>query len=139
MNVLPVKRYKQHPTDPNPETDSSILRVSLAKFVRRVVSPDVDDDADGPRVVSPDVDRPRVHSHDVYDDADRPRVDSPDVDDDADGPHVERAVVALVLEHFRRQVGRRADDRATERLITDDPREAEITQLYLRMKQQYVK
>ena len=66
----------------------------------------------------------------------RPHVVSPDVDDDADGPHVERAVVALVLEHFRRQVGRRADDRATERLITDDPREAEITQLYLRMKQQ---
>ena len=91
-----------------------------------VVSLDAEHSSDGPNVVSLD----------VKDDADPLRVVSPDVDDDADRPHVERAVVALVLEHFRRQVGRRADDRATERLITDDPREAEITQLYLRMKQQ---
>ena len=60
----------------------------------------------------------------------------PDVDDDADRPHVERAVVALVLEHFRCEVGGRADDGASERLVADDAREAEVAQPDLRMRTQ---
>lgn len=59
------------------------------------------------------------------------RLLQPDVDDDADRPHVQRAVVALVPEHLRRQVRRRADHRAPERLLADDPGEAEVTELHL--------
>lgn len=53
------------------------------------------------------------------------------VHDDAHGPHVQRAVVAVVADHLRRQVGRRAHDRAPERLLTDDAGEAKVAELHL--------
>lgn len=53
------------------------------------------------------------------------------VHDDAHRPHVQRAVVAAAVDDLRRQVGGRAHDGATERLLADDPREAEVAQLHL--------
>lgn len=55
----------------------------------------------------------------------------PDVNDDADRPHVQGSVVAFVPQHLGRQVGRRADHRAPERLLSDDPGKSKVTQLHL--------
>lgn len=55
-----------------------------------------------------------------------------DVHNDTDRPHVQRAVVALVQQDLRRQVGRCTDHRAAKRLLTDDTGKAKITQLHLR-------
>ena len=55
----------------------------------------------------------------------------PDVDDDSHRPHVQRAVVAFVPQDLGSEIRRRADHRTPERLLTDDPSEAEVTQLHL--------
>lgn len=54
-----------------------------------------------------------------------------DVDDDAHRPHVQRAVVAFAAQHLGRQVRRRPDHRAAERLLPDDAGEAKVTKLHL--------
>lgn len=61
-----------------------------------------------------------------------------DVRDDAHGPHVQRAVVAAAADHLGRQVGRRAHDRAAERLLADDAGEAEVAQLHLQQTQEWI-
>lgn len=53
------------------------------------------------------------------------------VHDDADGPHVERAVVTLVQENLRCQVGRGADHGAAEGLFTNDAGKAKVTEFHL--------
>ena len=54
-----------------------------------------------------------------------------DVDDDADWPHVQRSVVAFAAKHLWSQICWRADDWATERLLTDDTSEAEVAEFHL--------
>lgn len=54
------------------------------------------------------------------------------VHDDADRPHVQGAVVTLVEQDLWRQVGRRADHRAAERLLADDASEAKVAEFDLK-------
>ena len=58
---------------------------------------------------------------------------APHIEDDADGPDVDGAIVALVLEHFWRQIRRRADERAPERLLGNNACEAEVAEFNLRV------
>ena len=56
------------------------------------------------------------------------------VDDDSGTPHVEAAIVALVSQHFRREVSRSSDHTFPETLFSDDPSESEIAQFDLKTK-----
>ena len=55
-----------------------------------------------------------------------------DVHNDTDRPHVQWAVVTLVQQNLRGQVGWGADYRAAERLLANDAGKTEVTQLHLR-------
>lgn len=53
------------------------------------------------------------------------------IHDDANRPHVKGAVVTLVEQNLRRQVGRGADHRAAERLFPNDASKPKVAEFDL--------